>query len=666
MSQDVPDARTKAELPPKTSTEADFHLQIEGFTGTPEEIERQWFEKIYKGRGDSMPQLTVRALIMGSLLGGILSLTNLYIGLKSGWGFGVAITACILSYAIWTGLHAIGIAKTKMSILENNCMQSAASSAGYSTGSTLISAFAAYIIINHHPLPLGLTIAWVFFLALLGVTMAVPMKRQMINIDQLRFPSGLAAAETLHALYSHGSTGVRAAKALGLSGLIAALDKLWADGFGVFSRKFATLKWLDDWSSSSLLSLMSKKVLGQAWVGRTVEFSWDSIFVAAGAIIGIRVCVSMLVSGTLCWAVFVPILQSKGVVTGSGFKEVVQWTLWGGTSCMVSAGLLQFFMQWRTAFSAFRGMGKMFSRDKTLPGEMESIETPTSWFIVGQLISLAALAWLAHSSFQMPLWQSTLAVVLSFGLAIVACRVTGETDTTPLGPMGKVTQLIFGVISPGNMNVNLMSANITSSAAISSADLLTDLKSGYLLGANPRKQFIAQFSGIFIGTLVTAVAFTILVPSDKALGTEQFPAPAAQTWSAVAMALSHGFSALAPVKIWSIVIGASVGIVFVVLPLLFPRQQKYFPSAAAFGLAWIFQWYYSALFFLGSLLGWLWQKQWPKNSEEFVFPVASGVIAGGSLMGVFLIFWENEGEMVKVIGKIFGEMVKVIGKVFGH
>src|SRR6266481_940977 len=141
-----------------TAAEAAYELEalpIAGFKGTPEEIERQWFEQVYRGRGDSMVQLTWRAILMGSVLGGVLSLTNLYIGLKSGWGFGVAITACILSYAIWSALHAVGLVKTQMTILENNCMQSTASSAGYSTGSTLISAFAAYIILNGHPLPLS-------------------------------------------------------------------------------------------------------------------------------------------------------------------------------------------------------------------------------------------------------------------------------------------------------------------------------------------------------------------------------------------------------------------------------------------------------------------------------------------------------------------------------
>src|SRR5262245_33049969 len=77
-------------------------LPVAGFKGTPDEIERQWYEQVYRGQGDSMAQLTWRAVLVGSCLGGVLSLTNLYIGLKAGWGFGVAITACILSYAIWT------------------------------------------------------------------------------------------------------------------------------------------------------------------------------------------------------------------------------------------------------------------------------------------------------------------------------------------------------------------------------------------------------------------------------------------------------------------------------------------------------------------------------------------------------------------------------------
>src|SRR5262249_58894302 len=87
-------------------------LPVEGFRGTPEEIERQWYEKVYRGRGDSMLQLTWRAVLMGSVLGGVLSLTNLYIGLKAGWGFGVASTACLRTEAIWPRPYRAGPVRT--------------------------------------------------------------------------------------------------------------------------------------------------------------------------------------------------------------------------------------------------------------------------------------------------------------------------------------------------------------------------------------------------------------------------------------------------------------------------------------------------------------------------------------------------------------------------
>ena len=636
------------DLSVESTDQRDRSLPVAGFKGTPEEIEQQWYEQVYRGHGDRMAQLTWRAVLIGSCLGGVLSLTNLYIGLKAGWGFGVAITASILSYAIWTSLLKVGLARSPMTILENNCMQSAASSAGYSTGGTLVSAFAAYIIINDQSMSVPFMLAWVFFIAVLGVTMAIPMKRQMINIEQLRFPSGIAAAETLRALHAESSQGLRAAKALGLAGLVAAVDKVWAEGLSTISAS------LERFSSGANLTGLQKWLLGshyETWSGRTVVFSWDFIFLAAGAIMGMRVCATMFVSGTLCWAVVVPVLQTKGVIEVAGFAAIVQWTLWFGASCMVTAGLLSFALSWRTALSAFRDLGEMLSFRSAAASEPGRIEAPMSWFAVGQIVSLGALAWLGHATFGMPVWETAVAVALSFWLALVACRVTGETDTTPVGAMGKVTQLIFGALSPGNVNINLMSANITAGAATSAADLLTDLKSGYLLGANPRQQFLAQFSGIFVGTVVSVLTFAVLVPNAQALGTAQFPAPAAQTWSAVALALGQGLSSLESIKLWLIFAGGVVGMLLTLAPVLFAKYQEYLPSASAFGLAWVFPWYYGLLFFLGALVALLLERRKPKLAEEFTLPVASGVVAGGSLMGVVLVFWANGGS---ILNKLLG------------
>jgi uncharacterized oligopeptide transporter (OPT) family protein len=522
-----------------------------------------------------------------------------------------------------------------MTILENNCMQSTASAAGYSTGSTLVSAFAAYMLINGALMPLPIMLGWVFLVAVLGVTMAIPMKRQMINIEQLRFPSGIAAAETLRALHSVGEQAMRSARALGWAGLLAAAGKFWAEGLVLVHASLAPFM-LGTW-----VTALNQRVLGPAWMGRTVMLSWEPMFIAAGAITGLRVSWSMLLGGVTAWMIFAPILQHRGVIEGSGYAAIVQWTLWGGVACMVSSSLLSFGLQWRTALRAFTDLGAMFGTRAAVDDPLAAIETPSSWLIGGQLAGLVGLAWLGHVTFGMPYWQTVVAVLLSFALALVACRVTGETDTTPVGAMGKITQLVFGALSPGNMNVNLMSANITAAAAGSSADLLTDLKSGYLLGANPRKQFLAQFAGIFVGTVVTVLSFRLLVPDASVLGSDLFPAPAAQTWRAVALALSKGIGSLGSIKVGCIVVGGLVGVVLTVLPRIFPRHEHLIPSPAGVGLAWTFHWYYGVLFFLGALIGWWLETKHPKVAEEFTFPVASGWIAGESLMGVGLVMWEN-------------------------
>ena len=98
MSDDLNRPTGTPGAPKRVLSDADLDLPIQGFKGTPEEIERQWFEKIYTGRGDTQKQLTLRAVLMGGVLGMFMSISNLYTTLKLGWAFGVAITACVLSY----------------------------------------------------------------------------------------------------------------------------------------------------------------------------------------------------------------------------------------------------------------------------------------------------------------------------------------------------------------------------------------------------------------------------------------------------------------------------------------------------------------------------------------------------------------------------------------
>src|SRR4051812_44669985 len=158
--------------------------------GTPEEIERHWFEKIYAG--DDVKQLTLRSVITGMLLGGLMALSNLYVSLKTGWSLGVTVTAAILAFGIWTAIRGVLPRIAPFGPLENNAMQSVASAAGYMTGGGTVAAIPALMMVSDYKFTYLSMTVWIGVLAFLGVFVAIPLKRQMINIEQLRFPSGVA------------------------------------------------------------------------------------------------------------------------------------------------------------------------------------------------------------------------------------------------------------------------------------------------------------------------------------------------------------------------------------------------------------------------------------------------------------------------------------------
>jgi uncharacterized oligopeptide transporter (OPT) family protein len=265
---------------------------------------------------------------------------------------------------------------------------------------------------------------------------------------------------------------------------------------------------------------------------------------------------------------------------------------------------------------------------------MASIEVPNSWFVAGIVPIALALVAVQVIAFQIQWWAGLIAVAMSFVLTLVACRATGETDTTPIGAMGKVMQLLFAVLSPGNVTHNLVSAGVGANAASSSADLLTDLKSGYLLGANPRKQFLAQSIGLFFGTLAIVPAWYLMIPNAAAL--EKYPLPATQTWVAVARVLSAGVESLPMSARIAILVGALIGIALPLLEHLWPKARPWLPSAMGIGLGWVVFFSNALSFAIGALIAWLWGRIHASSQDSFNVPIASGLIAGESLLKALL------------------------------
>jgi uncharacterized oligopeptide transporter (OPT) family protein len=631
---------------------------------TPEEIERDWFENVYQG--DTMKQLTPRALIMGMLLGAFMSTSNIYIGLKAGWSLGVAITSCILAFTIFATLHRLlPRLFPPFSILENNAMQSAASAAGYMTGAGLVNAIPALMMLNPEAVPnMWVLMAWILLISWLGVFLAVPAKRQMINIEQLRFPSGIAAATTLRTLHgTGGGAAVRQARALGLALLGGSLLTWfrdaeatwmkvteWGRGFGW--TRIAPSASLPGWLATPLSWIQYPHVPGN-WLpadwklGKyrlqqdlTLSFEGSILFVAAGAIMGFRQAWSLLLGTIINYGMLAPMMLAAGIIpeTGAGaFRRISTWSLWIGVPMMVTSGLLLFALQWKSVVRAFSTITAMFRpRHAAADDPMDRIEVPGSWFLWGMGVVGAVVIWMGHHFFHIQIWMGVIAVLMTFLLVVVAARSTGETDITPTGPLSKVTQLTFGALAPGNITTNLMTANITAGSCSHAGDLLTDLKSGYLLGAKPRQQFIAQFFGVLAGSVVVVPVFFLLVPNASMLGTDQWPAPAAQVWRGVAELLAKGVSALHPTARVGLVVGALVGIIIPLLELAFPKAKKFIPSATGLGLAFTITGFYSISMFIGALGALALAKAKPKTAEEYVVPVSSGIIAGESLMGVII------------------------------
>ena len=466
------------------------------------------------------------------------------------------------------------------------------------------------------------------------------MKRTMINVEQLPFPSGIAAAETLRSLHGAGPEARQKARALftamGLGGFVG----WFRDGIPSFIPSYLPISQL-----AARLGLARLAVLTNP-TGYTLTVEASTVFAAAGAIMGIRTAASMALGAVVNYGILAPRLHELGIITKLGFRGIVSWSVWGGASLMTCAALVNFFLGWRTIARAFRGLSSLFG-GRSRPAQkdpMDRIEVPASWFVAGVLVTAVLTLVLNRHAFGIPVLLGSIAVLVSALMAVVASRATGETDTTPIGTMGKVTQLLYGVLIPQNIAANLMTANITSSAASSSADLLTDLKSGYLLGANPRKQFLAQFLGVFGGTLVATWGYFLLVPNAQAIGGDRFAAPAAQVWRAVAELLAKGIQSLPPYAGMAILVGGGIGVGVVLLEKVVPaRVRSRIPSPVGFGMAFTFQGYTAMAFFLGGLAAWIYRKRSPQAAEVYTIPIASGLIAGESLVGVAVALLQSRG-----------------------
>jgi hypothetical protein len=319
-----------------------------------------------------------------------------------------------------------------------------------------------------------------------------------------------------------------------------------------------------------------------------------------------------------------------------------KWSVWPGTALVVSSSIVAFAFRWRTVLRSLQGLGSLVRatrgpyREGPAGDPLEEVEVPARWFGLGVVVCGTGCVYMQRAWFGVPVLEGVVSVFMAFVLSVVAARATGETNITPIGAMGKITQLLFGVLVPGNAAANLMTATVTAGSAAHAADLLTEVKTGYLLGGAPRKQFWAQLLGVLAGSLACVPIYLLIAKPEK-LGRE-LAVPAAVAWASVARLLKDGPGNLPQFAVAGIVVGLTLGALLAALEEFSPeRWRPYLPSATGLGIALVIDANDSLAMFLGALTAWALDRYAKDLSGRYRVSVASGVVAGEGLMGIAVI-----------------------------
>lgn len=608
-------------------------------TMTLEEKDEWWLKNVYQG---DMPQLTIRSALTGMILGGILSLTNLYIGIKTGWTLGVGISSVILSYAFFKLLAKMKLG-SPMSILENNAMQSIATSAGYMTA-PMMASIPAYMMVTGQVIPMWQTFWWIICLAILGVLFAFPLKKRFINDEQMPFPEGYASGVVLDSLHeSDGKDGMFKAKLLmGGAALSALIEFLRADAvLGAIKMQFLALPhYWDDF----IYKFATPKILGTPLKDLTVQFDTSIVMMGTGGLMSMKTAMSILLGGFINYFICAPILIDAGIIPEAKFKAITMWALWGGAAVMTTSSLYSFFSKPQILVETFK---KSFAKSNGKKDPLAHIELPMWIFAVGIPIFGALTVYLGHMWFGVHYWLGLLAIPLVFVFTLIAVTSTGLTGITPGGALGKLTQITYGIVAPGNVTTNLATAGITSEVSLNASNLLMDIKPAYMLGGKPRHQAVGHVLGIFAGAFVAVPVFYAIFHGDISQFTsDALPLPGASIWKGVAEVLTQGLSNLHVTAQVAAVLGAILGIL---IEIMNKKTKGKFPiSGVGLGLGFVLRFTDAWSMALGTLIFWI-ARQRCKDPKSFGYrafvdnqeTLAAGVIAGGSIIGIILILLET-------------------------
>jgi putative OPT family oligopeptide transporter len=485
-----------------------------------------------------LPEMTFRALFLGTLLGMVFGASSLYLVLKVGLTVSASIPVAVISITFFGLLRKFG--GRDASILENSIAQTAGS-AGESIAFGLGVTMPAILILGFD-LEIWRVMLVGVLGGLLGILMMIPMRRTMI-VDQhseLKFPEGTACAEVLKAAASDDSRLAAGEPLQGESE--AARDarrraRLIFGGFAVgllYKALNVSFKWWKD---------TPEVVLGTPLKGASIGAEVSPELLGVGYIIGPRIALTMTAGGVLSYLMLIPMIKFFGdplaailapgtmLISDMGPDDVRgAYILYIGAGAVAAGGLIALLrampMIWRSLAAGLAGVGKGSRADAARRTERD---IPMKWVVIGCLALIGAIT--AAAPLHMNLLGALLILVFGFLFSTVSSRLTGEigSSSNPTSGMAVATLLFTCLIflmvgwTGGQYYVTALSVGaIVCIASANAGTVSQDLKTGFLVGSTPRLQQYAMLVGslasaLLLGPILLQLnsASTVYVPAAQ-------------------------------------------------------------------------------------------------------------------------------------------------------
>ncbi len=565
------------------------------------------------GTREFTPRAVLAAIVVAAVMGG----SYPYIVLKLGFGPNVSVVAAFFGY-LFLGIASLTTSR-RSNRWENNIVQTAGTSAAQTAFMCVI--LAAFDFLDLMPPSKFETFIWLFAASVLGILLAVPLRKHYVEDPDLSFADGIAAAETVAVLDGRGKDARAAAIALFGATIASALCWLLTTKWGaeatnaIFSTHYKELV---------LPEVLFPTMFGLTAAGASAGFAVSLLGIGSGMIVGNRVNVSMAIGGVISWIILAKVLVTHGIIGHATRKEILLWAMWPGTGMLIAAGLTALFIKWRTLARTFSTMsGKAI--DKT--------EFPLKWVGVGVVAATVTLLIAEWKIFDLQPWYTLIAVLLSVPLMLVGLRVLGETNWGPISQLTNMMQAIFALLVPKNLVANLASSGTTGTIAVQSEAIIQDYKAGHILGSTPKFLTYSQLIAAPIGAAAVAISYPMLKETYGIGGDHGLSSPISVRIAGFANVLNKGFDALPKYALIAMVIGVVLGILIALGEV---KWKKFMPSATGLGIGMMVPGSVVFTMVLGGILFSVWQRTHRKSADQIGIPLASGLIAGEAVMAILI------------------------------